>query len=959
MSNTELDVYHRMISRTDAYGRQATKQDKAGHYGYFCQKKELTDKDLLRSLSSENLTIGTYCIEPETQTTKNPTVDVDAHTEEERKEAEDLTKRVYSALNTEAELYPYIEASSGRIEDGAHIGVICPAVSAGDAIVMFERVLKREGVEVDEIFPKQATVEKGKYGNLVKLPWQYNNRTGKRSEIIDPVTWEPMERQEAIQFMMDLPDSVIPEVEKEPAHINILGKCGLCFQTTYQTRAVLEHEQGHYFRLYACRELIFHGATDVDIHQYFKVQNDYDPDITQDKINDMRQTDYKPVSCEKIIKTGFVDETQCQRCIRKQRSETESEGIHTESAAKTEKKLCETCHFFKDGTGKDNKYYMRCDKKVNGVKIGFDPEPCKHWKEGKNKGKGEAKKETYTSEITDMANQLLDEGDPFNFILETWNEKHIGDKIIGQTALLSLAGANISNTKGIHPKPSGNSGTGKSDALTSMLFLVPPDKYITGSLSGKSLFYDDDLKPGCIICNDDQKLNDDLIDTIKQSTSKYQEVTYHRTVKNQEKGEYSIPERVTFWLAGVDGLDDEQMGNRFINVDVDESEEQDERVYNKQVEEEYTASNVDDITDQVLVCRAIFKLIGENTYNVKIPFTDSIEWFNKDNRRNFPMFKDMIRSIAVFKQRQRLTQDDLIIATVEDFKDAKKIYQQIGEKNATNLTENELKVMRYLEAIGEAEVKDIAKYMGVNVSTARSYLHGKDKNVDGGLLAKVPGLHMDQVSVSIREGESQTTTTRKNIYICETKKFNLNSFGDVVGIDEEKAVVEYSTAVDTVTTNAPQTPHKRPTISFKKMKKPLLRDIIINNIDNNKIMTHTTFPSLPSSADYSDNTEKATRKTTKSTKHAPDGETGGRLWGVSGASVPTDNEPHILDQRKRIAMVRDTIIQLQKTNGDYASYDEVNDIVMKLGVDDVDILIKELKRTGVISEKPDNMFRVV
>jgi hypothetical protein len=458
---------------------------------------------------------------------------------------------------------------------------------------------------------------------------------------------------------------------------------------------------------------------------------------------------------------------------------------------------------------------------------------CNEWVEYDN---GQAPE--IRPDILEMANLLLDKGDPFDFILDTWNEMHIGDKRIGQTTIISVGSTYIDNTKGVHVKPNGNSGEGKSDALNSMLHLLPPEKYITGSLSSKSLFYDDGLQPGCIICNDDQKLNEDLIDTLKQSTSKYQDITVHRTVKKQEKSVFSIPERVTFWLAGVDGFDDDQMGNRFINVDVDETPEQDKAVYDKQVDEEYTISNDDEITDQVLVCREIFNLIGKDTYNVKIPFANSIKWFNKDNRRNFPMFKDMIRAIALFKHRQGRTFSGVVLATVDDYKEAKKIYQQLSVNNATNLTDNELKVMEYLQLIGEAEIKDIAQAMDCSVTTARNYMHGRDKYVDGGLLAKVPGVHLEQTSENVKQLSDAadvwtSTTTKRNIYVCETDRFDIDSYKDIVSIDEAKAHKEFTLAVDTLTAITPETPPKHPTITFRKIEKPLLVDIINKNILNN------------------------------------------------------------------------------------------------------------------------------
>lgn len=552
--------------------------------------------------------------------------------------------------------------------------------------------------------------------------------------------------------------------------------------------------------------------------------------------------------------------------------------------------LCGNCEKFSSNGGECNR---SSDPNTRPTDIDDEISPigggCDEWR----KYNKDQPQETHP-DIINMATMLLDKGDPFNFILDTWNETHIGDKHIGQTALMSTGSTYIKNSKGIHVKPSGNSGTGKSDALNSMLHLLPLEKYITGSLSGKSLFYDDDLKPGCIICNDDQNLNEDLVDTIKQSTSKYQDETTHRTVVKQKKGVFTIPERVTYWLAGVDGFDDSQMGNRFINTDVDETAEQDNAVYDKQVAEEYSIINDDEVTDQIRVCREIFNLIGEQLYNVKVPFADSIKWFNKDNRRNFPMFKDMIRVIALFKHRQGRTFNGVTLTTVEDYRAAKEIYQELSENNATNLTNNELKVMDFLETIGEAEIKDIARAMGCNVTTARNYMHGRDKNVDGGILAKVPGVHLKQTNENVKRldedvDEWKSTTTKRNIYVCETDKFSGNSFKDVVFIDEVKANQAFKDAVTALTSNTPETPQKHPTITLKKSEKPLLVDIINNNIIYNNRMckdnkeTDTGGNSNPMNDSISCNTPK-------SEGEATDSETGVCFGGVSGVSEVSDNE---------------------------------------------------------------------
>lgn len=309
---TEIEVYSRLISRFDTYAYQTKDLQ------YYRNPGTLTNFELQRSLRTNSLTVGTYCINPENQTCRNPVIDIDGHTDEEKEQVIEKTQAVYNALE-DAGLKPYIEASSGKITEGAHVGLICQPTPASQIRAFLSNVLA--DIPGIEIFPKQDRIETGSYGNLVKLPWQYNNRSGCRSEIVDPDSLENMSREQAIQYMLQLPDSRIPKVKVlEKRDIPVLAKCSKCFQEAYNQGVVLEGEPGHNFRLYACRELIFHGATDAEIHEFFKVQRDYDQSVTQRKIDDLRRNSKKPITCEKIKSTGYVSADMCQDCLRKKKN---------------------------------------------------------------------------------------------------------------------------------------------------------------------------------------------------------------------------------------------------------------------------------------------------------------------------------------------------------------------------------------------------------------------------------------------------------------------------------------------------------------------------------------------------------------------------------------------------------------------------------------------------------------
>jgi hypothetical protein len=276
------------------------------------------------------------------------------------------------------------------------------------------------------------------------------------------------------------------------------------------------------------------------------------------------------------------------------------------------------------------------------------------------------------------AKEILQTGDPLQYIIDTWHRTHVGDDQIGMICCVAIVSTMISNTSGLHIKPSGRSGKGKSDAIVSFLHLLPTEKKLIGSLSGKSLFYKPNLNAGTIIFSDDINLNDDIIATIKQTTSSYQTEYHHTSVSPNLKGkDLTVPARMCWILTSVHGFDDDQMGNRFVSTDVDESSEQDTKVYESQVETECTGISASTVDDTVLVCRAIFQILNKELHHVSIPFVKSIEWGNKDNRRNFPMFRDIMRAITVLNKFQRDSYKNTYLSTINDFNAAKEVYNQV------------------------------------------------------------------------------------------------------------------------------------------------------------------------------------------------------------------------------------------------------------------------------------------
>jgi hypothetical protein len=351
--------------------------------------------------------------------------------------------------------------------------------------------------------------------------------------------------------------------------------------------------------------------------------------------------------------------------------------------------------------------------------------------------------EELDEERVNRAKEILTTGDPVRYIMDAFHEIHIGDGDYGRLLMLAIASQHVRNTHGIHLTPSGESGKGKSHAGKTMLHLVPRKYWISASLTAKALFYYD-VHEGTIIFSDDVVMSDELISIMRRCITGFTEEQEHITVNKDREGmKMLMPTRMIWIVAGVENFMDMQTRNRMIDVPVDESEETDDLVYDKQVIDALSGADEFPESDEVHVCREIFRIIKSmEPVTVTIPYTPRITWKNKSNRRNFDTFKELIKAFTVLRHLQRGKDGaGALIATVTDFNDAKSIYLQKAEGEATKLTKRELSIIRTLADHGEATIRMLQMALGVNQSTIQRAIKGRDGKT--GLLDKVPALTME------------------------------------------------------------------------------------------------------------------------------------------------------------------------------------------------------------------------
>lgn len=362
--------------------------------------------------------------------------------------------------------------------------------------------------------------------------------------------------------------------------------------------------------------------------------------------------------------------------------------------------------------------------------------------------------------IIEKAMDILINGDPVQFILDTFETIHKGDIETAELLMVSISTQSMENSDGIQPGVNGGSGKGKSHVCETILHLMPEECWISTSLSAKVIFYID-LQPGTIIFSDDVSIGEDLESTIKRSTSNFQNTTIHTTIdSNRNVMELEVPPRICWWLVSVDAEMSAQTINRQFGVTVDESSQMDAVVAKHQLEKAVSGEIKFPVNDDVLVCREIMREIKKNLFIVTIPFANDIIWTQQNNRRNLPIFLDMVKAFALMRFKQReVHSGNMLVATKEDFDSAVELYCYRAETQSTKLNDSELLIARVLAQHGEMDMKTLQKVTKKGATTIRDALNGK-KGAGGGMFEKLPGLQKENQMVKVND----STTVRKHVY---------------------------------------------------------------------------------------------------------------------------------------------------------------------------------------------------
>jgi hypothetical protein len=264
-------------------------------------------------------TMGVYQIDPKTDTVSWICFDLDRHNLEDPDPKESV-QRILAVLGSYC--VPYLLESSGS-PDSYHVWVFLVPTKTNNAYE-FSRWIERSAKVKCEIWPKQRgySDRRGKdYGNLVKLPLAYHNKTGQRSIFLDPVTFEPMEYVQlpGLVRLFEYPIGTKAKErsqQKKPTQSNSeYPEFRSCLKAILESQNSLEGADGNEMRVVIGTEAKCSELTLDEAVKLFQNLPDFNEAITRNYLEYIYRGPYKRYRCDKILdKASSLISPYCRKC---------------------------------------------------------------------------------------------------------------------------------------------------------------------------------------------------------------------------------------------------------------------------------------------------------------------------------------------------------------------------------------------------------------------------------------------------------------------------------------------------------------------------------------------------------------------------------------------------------------------------------------------------------------------
>jgi hypothetical protein len=386
-----------------------------------------------------------------------------------------------------------------------------------------------------------------------------------------------------------------------------------------------------------------------------------------------------------------------------------------------------------------------------------------------------------TAIIKDRAEQIIKRDEGFKFCVDSWNKSHHGDRSAGELLFVQRGVSCGTNSKGIHIGLRGKSAAGKSDAAINYTMRQPKALAFDANVSPRALFYAaKGLPAGTVINLDDILWNEGLESIFKQSTTTYQQGAVLLTVVDGKPLKLTLPPRLNYVMSAVDDQTSEQTRDRIVSVDIESTPKRVEQIkgyMGAKAEKPYI--QVDD--QEIGICRAIIADLARHVWEIVIPFGSQIEL--EGETRAMAVFLDIVRGVCAWhytKREQIETEYGVVLmATEEDFYEAKRIYEAVRGHSSEKLTDKEITILEVIsnhgvkgfiggEAVKVQDMGGIQTHGNMAHSVVYNTLHGRPLSGGQrgyGLLAKIPELKYhdskEQIRIELPGGEKWSDSKKK------------------------------------------------------------------------------------------------------------------------------------------------------------------------------------------------------
>jgi len=342
----------------------------------------------------------------------------------------------------------------------------------------------------------------------------------------------------------------------------------------------------------------------------------------------------------------------------------------------------------------------------------------------------------YPPEILAKADEILTHGKPLEYVNKAVRTIHAGDKLLIRTQYISVINCRSAMRIKANLWQIGRSQTGKSHSMYSTLQGVPKEYYEVFTSSSPVAFFYYIKKFGewsldkKLIYIDELEASKTALPTLRSLTGQTAITPRHLSVHEAELLDLEIKGKRAVWFTSVETFGSEQIKNRFIHLNPDETPDQDDSVFDLQMNEFWHHIQTD--KELLLVTQAMTQKISKETVNLELKMpSKGLEWPYKSRRWLFPIFAAFIDAIARIHYKQRKIKDNKIYVTKEDIEEAKTLWK-VYEKNivyrvsATAISIYELIPEKREDAITHAEIAEL-----VSLSTEAVRLKCKELTNEG------------------------------------------------------------------------------------------------------------------------------------------------------------------------------------------------------------------------------------